>query len=77
MSEFSNRKETRILQLVKLFEGIFKGENLGDLVAENQKIIESTIPSDVISLVDQLVLMNIPMPDPKKGINKLLNLLHN
>jgi hypothetical protein len=76
MSEFSNHKETRILQLVKLFEGIFKGENLGDLVAENQKIIESTIPSDVISLVDQLVVMNIPMPDPKKGINKLLNLLH-
>jgi uncharacterized protein len=76
MSEFSNHKETRINQLVKLFEGILKGENLGHLVAENQKIIESTIPSDVISMVDQLILLKIPMSDLKKGINKLINLLH-
>ncbi len=76
MSEFSQHKEARVVQLVKLFKGILKGENLRQLVAENQKLIESTVPNDVISLVDQLVVMNIPMPDPKKGINKLLNLLH-
>ncbi|MCF6333508.1 MAG: PAS domain-containing protein [Draconibacterium sp.] len=76
MSEFTNHKETRIIQLVKLFEGILKGENLGRLVTENQSLIESVIPSDVILLVDKLVLMKIPMEELKRGINKLLNLLH-
>lgn len=76
MSEFSKHKETRIKQLVNLFNGILKGENLASLVVENQKLIESTVPSDVISVVDHLVLMNIPMADLKKGINKLLNLLY-
>ena len=76
MSEFTNHKETRIKQLVELFNGILKGENLGQLVTENQKLIESTVPSDVISVVDRLVLMKIPMDDLKRGINKLLNLLY-
>lgn len=76
MSEFTNHKETRIKKLVELFNGILKRENASELVAANQKLINSTIPSDVISLVDQLVLMKIPMDDLKKGINKLLNLLH-
>ena len=57
MSEFTNHKELRVAQLVQLFEGILKAENLGQLVTENQKLIDSTIPSDVISLVDQLVLI--------------------
>jgi hypothetical protein len=76
MSEFTQHKNARIEKLVLLFNGILKGENLGALVAENQKLIESCIPSDVVVLVDRLVLMKIPMADLKKGINKLLNLLH-
>lgn len=76
MSEFTNHKETRVLQLVKLFDGILTGENLGQLVAENQKLIESVVPSDIISLVDKLVLLKIPMDELKRGINKLLNLLY-
>jgi len=76
MSEFTQHKSARVKKLVKLFEGILKGENLSQLVTENQKLIDSTIPSDIISLVDQLVLMKIPMDGLKQGINKLLNLLH-
>jgi PAS domain S-box-containing protein len=76
MSEFTQHKNDRVEKLVILFNGILKGENLGQLVAENQKLIESVIPSDVIILVDKLMLMKIPMEDLKKGINKLLNLLH-
>ena len=76
MSEFTNHKETRVTQLVKLFEGILKGENLGQLVVDNQKIIDSAIPSDVLIMVDRLMMMDIPMDDLKRGINKLLNLLH-
>jgi len=76
MSEFTNHKETRVKQLVELFNGILKGENLGQLVVENKQLIESTVPADVISVVDRLVLLKIPMDDLKRGINKLLNLLY-
>lgn len=76
MSEFTQHKNARVEKLVLLFKGILKGENPGQLVVENQKLIESVVPSDVILLVDKLVLMKIPMDDLKKGINKLLNLLY-
>jgi len=36
MSEFTNHKEERLTGLIKLFKGILKGENLPELVAENQ-----------------------------------------
>lgn len=76
MSEFTNHRETRVSQLVKLFEGILTSENPGQLVAKNQKLIDSVNPADVIFLVDRLMEMKIPMDDMKRGINKLLNLLH-
>jgi len=69
MSEFTQHKNTRVEKLVTLFNGILKGENLGQLVIENQKLIESTVPADVISVVDRLVLIKIPMDDLKR-INK-------
>ena len=76
MSEFTNRREKRIKQLVKLFEGILKGENLSLLVRENQELINSVVPSDVVYTVDRLMLMKIPMGKLKPGINKFLNLLY-
>jgi hypothetical protein len=45
-------------------------------VQENQSLIESSVPTDVILVVDRLVLKNIPMDDLKRGVNKLLNLLY-
>lgn len=76
MSEFTEHKKGRVEQLEILFTGILKGEKLGQLVRDNQNVIDNCIPSDVISVVDLLVLKEIPMEDLKKGINKLLNLLH-
>ena len=76
MSEFTQHKNARIEKLIQLFNGILKGENLSQLVNNNQDIIQNCIPSDIISLVDRLVMIKIPMADLKKGINKLLNLLY-
>lgn len=76
MSEFTQHKEQRVEQLKELFYGILKGEKLGDLVRANQKIIEASQPADIVFLVDELVLEEIPMNEMKKGINKLLNLLY-
>ncbi len=56
MSEFTEHKKRRVEQLELLFNGILKGEKLGQLVRENQSVIDSCIPADVILVVDQLVL---------------------
>ena len=76
MSEFSEHKKARIEKLRLLFNEIIKGENLGQLVNENKTIIDSCIPTDIIFLVDELVRVNTPIDELKKGLNKLLNLLY-
>lgn len=76
MSEFTDHQELRIKQLETLFDGILKRTNLGQLVRDNSAIIERCTPSDVVYLVDALVLKDIPMAQLKTGINKLLNLLN-
>ena len=76
MSEFTEHKEQRVGQLEKLFDGILKGEKLGQLVRDNQNVIDSCVPADVIEVVDRLVTRKLPMEELKKGVNKLLNLLH-
>ena len=76
MSEFTKHNMRRVEQLEKLFYGILKGEKLGQLVHENQNVIDSCMPADVVAVVDRLVLEKVPMEELKKGINKLLNLLH-
>lgn len=76
MSEQASNRKERVEGLIQLFSGIRKGENLGELVKENELLINRCVPSDIVFLVDELMLMNIPMHEMKKGINKLLNLLY-
>lgn len=76
MSEFTNHKAERINKLTTLFQAILKSENVKGLFEEYRGIIDLCIPSDVVYLVDDLVKMDIPMPELKKGINKILNLLY-
>lgn len=76
MSEITKHKAERVKQLETLFFGILKGEKLSELVRENQWIIDSCVPSDVVAVVDRLVIKKVPMETLKPGINKLLNLLH-
>ncbi len=76
MSEFTKHNKRRVEQLEVLFYGILKGDKLGQLVRDNQSIIDSCVPSDVVAVVDRLVIEKVPIEELKKGINKLLNLLH-
>ncbi len=76
MSKITEHRKQHIEQLYQLFNGILAGNNLTGLVEENKHLIENTIPSDVVYLVDKLMLSGIPVDRLKKGINKLLNLLH-
>uniref|UniRef100_UPI0032179DFE DUF438 domain-containing protein n=1 Tax=uncultured Draconibacterium sp. TaxID=1573823 RepID=UPI0032179DFE len=76
MSEFTNHKTERLKRLLHLFQAILKNENVKELYIEYRDIINLCVPSDVVYLVDELVKSNIPMPELKRGINKLLNLLY-
>jgi DUF438 domain-containing protein len=76
MSEFTLNKKQRTGQLLELFRGIINGDKPVELVRKNQKLIDTVAPSDIIDAVDQLVLLQIPMDELKKGINKVLNLLY-
>lgn len=76
MSEFSLHKQHRIENLVELFLSVIREELTSGQVADFQQVIDRTEPADVIAVVDELVKMQIPMPELKKGINKGLNLLN-
>ena len=75
MSEFTDNKKNRIDQLLEFFIGISKGKDAVKVVEDNLELINNTIPSDVVILVDRLIQLNIPIEELKKGINKFLNLL--
>lgn len=76
MSEFTNHKANRIEKLVELFRTVIQEEMTSELVASYQRVIDLAEPGDVIAVVDELVKLQIPMPQLKKGINKALNLLN-
>lgn len=76
MSEFTNHKQNRVEKLVELFKAIIQEEMTTELVAHYQPAIDRAEPADVIAVVDELVKLQIPMPELKKGINKALNLLN-
>ena len=76
MSEFTNHKRNRVEKLVELFQLVINEEMTSDQVANYQQVIDRTEPADVIAVVDELVLLEIPMVKLKKGINKALNLLN-
>lgn len=76
MSEFTNHKANRVAQLTELFQQVIRGELNAEKLSTYQEVIDLTGPADVISVVDNLVKLQIPMPELKKGINKTLNLLN-
>ncbi len=76
MSEFTNHKAERTAKLVELFQLVIREEMTSGLVSQFQDVIDRAGPADVITVVDELVQLQIPMPELKKGINKALNLLN-
>ncbi|MDP3433442.1 MAG: PAS domain-containing protein [Bacteroidota bacterium] len=76
MSEFTNHKQQRIARLTALFEAAVRGEINPAMVSEYQDVIGRATPADVITVVDWLLHLKLPMDDLKKGINKALNLLN-
>ncbi len=76
MSEFKKEKSQLPEGLIDFSLKIIKGENPAKAVKANKELIDGMTPWQVITLVDELVDINLPMPELKAGINKLLNLFH-
>ena len=76
MSEFTKHNEKRVDFIVSLYNIISGKKNTVEAIKQNQHLIDSVIPSDIIFAVDQLVRSNIPFDELKKGVNKLLNILY-
>ncbi len=74
MSAFSQHKEENIHKLEKLFTDLML-EHPAFAVKEAQSWINKVRPTEIVGLVDRLMQQEMPMPQLKKGINKLLNLL--
>lgn len=76
MSEFTDHEGYRIKKLVELFQMVIRRELSPELVGQYKQVIDLAVPTDVIAVVDELVQLQIPMTELKKGINKALNLLN-
>lgn len=73
----SARKATKVSkEMIDLCESIIYAREPAEAVKEHKTLIDNITASEVISVVDELVNMNLPMPELKKGINKLLNLFY-
>jgi hypothetical protein len=76
MSEFTNHQENRNKRLYSFCLRILKSEKPLDAVRKYEKLMETVTAGEVIWVVDELVKQNIPMPELKSGINKILNLFY-
>lgn len=76
MSEFTNTKQGRIEKLKEVSKQILATGNAHAFVLENETFIPTVIPSDFITLFDEIIRDGYPMEDIKVLTNKLLNIFH-
>ncbi|WP_163713355.1 DUF438 domain-containing protein [Mangrovibacterium lignilyticum] len=76
MSEFTNTKQGRIEKLKEVSKQILETGNAHAFVVENETFIPTVIPSDFITLFDEIIRDGYPMEDIKVLTNKLLNIFH-
>jgi len=76
MSEFTNHKSRRIEKLLSISKILLNHEDAHSFIKENNSFIEEVIPSDFITLFDELQKQNYPIHEIKVLSNKLLNIFH-
>ena len=74
MSEFTDHKEKRVAAFVDFTERLIAGARGRELMEEYRFLFKSLVPTDIITAVDRLFQMEIPLEELKVGINKMLNL---
>lgn len=76
MSEFTNTKEKRIAKLKALSNLILETGNAHSFVTANKTFIPSVIPTDFITLFDELIQEGYKPESLKVLSNKILNIFH-
>lgn len=76
MSEFTNNKTERVSKLLELSHLILKTGSAYSFINENKDFISTVIPTDFITLFDEIIKEGYPMKDVKVMTNKLLNIFH-
>lgn len=76
MSEFSSTKEERLIKLKEVSELLLEKGNAHSFIIENKEFISTVIPSDFITLFDDIIKEGYKIEDIKVLTNKLLNIFH-
>ncbi|SMO61042.1 hypothetical protein SAMN06265379_103346 [Saccharicrinis carchari] len=76
MSEFTHTKQTRLKKLLEVSKLILETGNAHSFIIENKDFIPTVIPTDFITLFDELIKEGYNMEDIKVLTNKVLNIFH-
>lgn len=76
MSEFTNRKQPRIEKLLEVSRMILETGNARPFIIKNRDFIPTVIPTDFITLFDEIIKEGYEMRDVKTLTNKVLNIFH-
>ena len=76
MSEFTNTKQARIEKLLEVSKLILETGNAHSFIIENKNFICTVIPTDFITLFDEIIKEGYKMEDIKVLTNKVLNIFH-
>jgi len=76
MSEFSNTKTKRIAKLLEVSRLTIETGNARSFILKNETFIPSVIPSDFITLFDELIKAGYEINELKTCSNKILNIFH-
>ena len=76
MSEFTNTKEERLIKLKEASKLILETGNAHSFIINNKDFIPTVIPTDFISLFDEIIKEGYNIKDVKVLTNKILNIFH-
>jgi DUF438 domain-containing protein len=76
MSEFTKTKAQRLAKLMELSLLLLKTGNAQSFIRDEKGFIDSVIPTDFITLFDELIKAGHPMEAIKVLTNKVLNIFH-
>jgi len=76
MSEFTDTKEKRLLKLKEVASLLLETGNAHSFVVANEAFIPTIVPSDFITLFDEIIKEGYDMADIKVLSNKILNIFH-
>ena len=76
MSEFTLTKEARVARLMEIARLILKTGNAQPLINDNADLLATVVPSDFITLFDEVVKEGYNMSEIKVLTNKLINVFH-